>query len=259
MKTLPAAAGYGKITTADKGNMLSIVQPQRLRPRLRAARRAFTLIELLVVIAIIAILAAMVLPALSSAKKKAQSIPCLNNLKQWGLAVQLYATDNGDFLVNEGFPNPSTAAQLAKGWYAYLPETINLRPYAEMAWRTNASIEPGNSTWICPANTRRSNGNNLFLYCFNGMIDGTGVNDHSIKISAVPKPITMVIFFDSKNLPGVQTDEANPGNFVHTNLHNRGANLAFLDGHVQRFRNTEYWDFSTNKGITNNPDIVWFP
>jgi prepilin-type N-terminal cleavage/methylation domain-containing protein len=61
-------------------------------------RQAFTLIELLVVIAIIAILAAMLLPVLGRAKESGRSIACDNNLRQLGLASQMYASDFQDTL-----------------------------------------------------------------------------------------------------------------------------------------------------------------
>jgi len=60
----------------------------------------FTLIELLVVIAIIAILAALLLPALSAAKAKAQSISCLNNVRQLQTGIHIYSADEQDLLVD---------------------------------------------------------------------------------------------------------------------------------------------------------------
>src|SRR5690242_4616236 len=127
--------------------------PQSPSDHLQRPPRAFTLIVRLVVIAIIAILAAMLLPALSRSKAKAEAITCSANIKQLSLAWSLYADDFNDWLVNNhGVPETLARRQT---WANNVQDWLASDDNTNLTFLTDAKLGPfaNRSTGIykCPS------------------------------------------------------------------------------------------------------------
>lgn len=119
-------------------------------------RRAFTLIELLVVIAIIAILAAMLVPALSAAKRKGQRAVCISNLRQIGVAFIANLGDN-----NDTFPDRRDLKSSLPGGYRPWTSWPPSDPRAGWAATNYAYICSNPNVWSCPAAVNSAVGNSV--------------------------------------------------------------------------------------------------
>jgi type II secretory pathway pseudopilin PulG len=237
------------------------------------------LIELLVVIAIIAILAAMLLPALSKAKTKAQAIQCVNNLRQLQLAWFLYSGDNGDKIV-------------ATGGTAVITHTVPINPMylsggPNANWVLGAATDPdvelirsgllfpytkSLEIYKCPGDksvNKRSMSMNAWMNPINteGLLNSAYVIFR--KQSDIRRPTETWVTIDEKAATindgwfVVMPDSLNVWKDIPASYHSNGGGLSFADGHAitKRWKDGHLLDSSSASGTRADPppggDLTW--
>jgi prepilin-type N-terminal cleavage/methylation domain-containing protein/prepilin-type processing-associated H-X9-DG protein len=229
-------------------------------PSSRRARAGFTLIELLTVIAIIGILASILIPTVGSVRENARNTQCVNTLRSWATAINLYSLENrGTYYVvsgNRAWSQISTGA----GFYSkYFGRNARL-DYGDMLFCPTEEV----------ARTIANNGGNTPDYtCYVmiwGTINGAPARDGAaIPFARATEPARTILMLE-RNFTATAGATLGPGNaysindagtmrtaYANFKRHGGKFNVAFFDGHVSRMK----WDDGGGKdssSLSVNPN-----
>ncbi len=227
-------------------------------------RDGFTLIELLVVIAIIALLAAILFPVFAQAREKGRQAQCLSNLKQLGLASQMYMTDYDDWLFGKAGPNVPNRFWM-EDWWPFL-----LIPYTKM--KPGDIQTPRGNFFSCPSNPVVMSPNFRTPPLPEWGLRMTSRRTYEFWMSyAVSEHVLDYPFAGQWRYPAeslflleVQGRDGLPNGTADTDIdcaqtneiwfqHNGGTDILYLDGHAQWLRPSLRGDWHTASNWTNPP------
>jgi prepilin-type N-terminal cleavage/methylation domain-containing protein/prepilin-type processing-associated H-X9-DG protein len=223
----------------------------------RFTHHAFTLIELLVVIAIIAVLAAMLLPALNNSKLSAQRAECMNNLRQLGIAAQLYWDENSGNCFSWLLNSTNGNGQLY--WFGWLQSdttaegqrAFDLSQGVLFPYLNGSDVRLCPALYATPAQFKLKGDDVIFSYGYNYYLS-VPADTPPVNVNRIKRPTDTALFADAAQI-NVFQDPASPDNPLLEEWyylddetsqpisnyqpnghfrHSKRAGVVFCDGHV---------------------------